>query len=69
MANVIGLKLVLYKLPDRVPKLVKLLTERVNPHIWYASCVAAGIDMARTRNSEYISLLKPMLEEMNDFVG
>ena len=68
MAAVIGLAFVLYKTPDRVPQLVKLLLESFNPHVRYASCVAVGIAMAGTGDSESISLLEPMLEDMTDFV-
>jgi len=46
MAAVIGLAFVLYKTPERVPELVKLLLESFNPHVRYASCMAVGIAMA-----------------------
>merc|ERR1719162_682408 len=41
MAAVIGLAFVLFKTPERVPQLVRLLTESFNPHVRYASCMAA----------------------------
>jgi len=68
MAAVIALAFVLYKTPDRVPQLVKLLLESFNPHVRYGSCMAVGIAMAGTGDAESIALLEPMLSDMNDFV-
>lgn len=68
MAAVIGLAFVLYKTPERVPQLVKLLLESFNPHVRYSSCMAVGIAMAGSGDAESIALLEPMLEDMTDFV-
>lgn len=68
MAAVISLAFVLYKTPERVPQLVKLLLESFNPHVRYASCMAVGIAMAGSGDPESVSLLEPMLEDMTDFV-
>lgn len=68
MAAVIGLAFVLFRTPERVPQLVKLLLESFNPHVRYASCIAVGIAMAGTGDAESISLLEPMLEDMTDYV-
>ncbi len=68
MASVIGLAFVLYKTPERVPQLVKLLTESFNPHVRYASCMAVGIAMAGTGDGASVALLEPMLNDMSDFV-
>lgn len=68
MAAVIGLAFVLYKTPKRVPELVKLLLESFNPHVRYASCMAVGIAMAGSGDSESVALLEPMLTDMTDFV-
>jgi len=68
MAAVISLAFVLYKTPERVPQLVKLLLESFNPHVRYASCMAVGIAMAGTGDPESVSLLEPMLTDMTDFV-
>lgn len=68
MAAVIGLAFVLFKTPERVPQLVKLLLESFNPHVRYASCMAVGIAMAGTGDAESVALLEPMLEDMTDFV-
>ncbi|CAB9508065.1 ATPase regulatory subunit 1 [Seminavis robusta] len=68
MASVIGLAFVLYKTPERVPLLVKLLLESFNPHVRYASCIAVGIAMAGTGDSESVSMLEPILDDMTDYV-
>lgn len=68
MAAVIGLAFVLYKTPDRVPQLVKLLLESFNPHVRYASCIAVGIAMAGSGDPESLALLEPMLDDMTDYV-
>ena len=68
MAGVIGLVYVLYKTPDRLPQLVKLLMESFNPPICYESCVAVGITMAGTGDSESIALHELMLEDITGFV-
>lgn len=68
MAAVISLAFVLYKTPERVPQLVKLLMESFNPHVRYASCMAVGIAMAGTGDSESIAMLEPMLDDMTDYV-
>lgn len=68
MASVIGLALVLHKTPKRVPELVRLLLESFNPHVRYASCMAVGIAMAGTGDSESVALLEPMLTDMTDHV-
>jgi 26S proteasome regulatory subunit N2 len=68
MAAVIGLAFVLFKTPDRVPQLVKLLLESFNPHVRYASCMAVGIAMAGTGQAESIALLEPMIDDTTDYV-
>jgi len=68
MAAVIGLAFVLFKTPNRVPELVKLLLESFNPHVRYASCMAVGIAMAGSGDAASIALLEPMLNDMTDFV-
>ena len=68
MAAVIALAFVLFKTPHRVPQLVKLLLESFNPHVRYASCMAVGIAMAGTGDSDSVALLEPMLEDMTDYV-
>jgi len=67
-AAVISLAFVLYKTPERVPQIVKLLLESFNPHVRYASCMAVGIAMAGSGDAECVTLLEPMLSDMTDFV-
>ena len=68
MAAIIGLAFVLYKTPERVPELVKLLLVSFNPNVRYASCMAVGIAMAGTSDPEVLSILEPMLDDLTDFV-
>jgi len=68
MAAVLGLAFVLFKTPERVPDLVKLLLESFNPNVRYASCMAVGIAMAGTGDAESIAMLEPMLDDMTDYV-
>ena len=68
MAAVLGLAFVLFKTPQRVPELVKLLLESFNPNVRYASCMAVGIAMAGTGDAESIAMLEPMLDDMTDYV-
>merc|ERR1712037_658215 len=68
MAAVLALPFVLYRTPERVPQLVKLLLESFNPHIRYASCMAVGISMAGTGDTVSLEMLEPMLTDMTDFV-
>ena len=68
MAAVIGVAFVLYNTPERVPELVKLLLESFNPHVRYASCMAVGIAMAGTGDTDSVALLEPILEDMTDYV-
>lgn len=68
MASVIGLAFVLYKTPERVPLLVKLLLESFNPHVRYASCIAVGIALAGTGDADAVAMLEPILDDMTDYV-
>ena len=68
MAAIIGLAFVLFKTPERVPELVKLLLVSFNPHVRYASCVAVGIAMAGSGDAKTVAILEPMLDDLADFV-
>jgi len=65
---VVGLALVLYRTPQRVPQLVGLLLESFHPHVRYASCIAVGIALAGTGDAAAVGMLEPMLADMSDFV-
>jgi 26S proteasome regulatory subunit N2 len=47
-AAVTGLGFVLYKTPEKVPKLVQLLAESYNPHVRFGATFALGIACAGT---------------------
>ncbi|GMI08303.1 hypothetical protein TrVE_jg10477 [Triparma verrucosa] len=68
MAAITALAFVLFKTPERVPELVKLLLVSFNPHVRYASCMAVGIAMAGSGNADTLAILEPMLEDLTDFV-
>lgn len=68
MASVLALPFILHRTPDRVPQLIRLLIESFNPHIRYASCMAVGISMAGTGNTESLEMLEPLISDMTDFV-
>jgi len=68
MASIIGIAFVLFKTPERVPNLVRLLLESFNPHVRYASCMAVGIALSSTGNQEAIDCLEVMLDDNVDYV-
>ena len=68
MAAIISLAFVLFKVPEKLPELVKLLLVSFNPHVRYASCMAVGIVFAGTGDKAAIEILEPMLEDLTDFV-
>jgi len=68
MAAITALAFVLFKTPERVPELVKLLLVSFNPHVRYASCMAVGIAMAGSGDADTLAILEPMLEDLTDFV-
>ena len=68
MGAIIGLAFILFKTPQRVPELVKLLLVSFNPHVRYASCMAVGIAMAGTADSKVLTMLEEMMEDLTDFV-
>ena len=68
MAAIISLAFVLFKTPERVPELVKLLLVSFNPHVRYASCIAVGIAMAGSNDPVSVAILEPMLDDNADFV-
>jgi len=58
MASIIGIAFVMFKTPERVPNLVRLLLESFNPHVRYASCMAVGIALSGTGNQDAIEVLE-----------
>ena len=59
---------ILFRTPEQVPKLVKLLSESYNPHVRYGACLAVGIACAGTASAEGIRLVSPMIKDNTDFV-
>lgn len=49
-AAVIGIGFVLCRQPEKVPKVVQLLSESYNPHVRYGATLALGISCAGTGN-------------------
>jgi 26S proteasome regulatory subunit N2 len=67
-AAVMAIGFVLFRTPDQVPRLVKLLSESYNPHVRYGACLAVGIACAGTASAEGIRLVAPMMQDNTDFV-
>ncbi len=67
-AAVSCLGFLMFRSPERVPKLVSLLAESFSPHVRYGACIAIGVACAGTAFKDAIDLLTPMLEDPIDFV-
>jgi 26S proteasome regulatory subunit N2 len=50
-AAVTGLGFLLFKSPEKVPRIVQLLSESYNPHVRYGATLALGIACAGTANA------------------
>ena len=62
-AAVMSLGLVLFRDPEKVPKLVALLAESFNPHVRYGVCLALGFACAGSGDADALALLEPMMAE------
>jgi 26S proteasome regulatory subunit N2 len=67
-ASVIGVGFVLSRAPKEVPGMVDLLAKSYHPHVRSGAALALGISCAGTGMSEAISILEPLLEDLEDFV-
>lgn len=67
-ASVISLGFILFKTPNRVPKLVQLLSESYNPHVRYGATLALGIACAGSGLAEALDILEPMTKDNVDYV-
>lgn len=67
-AAVTNLGFVLYRHPQRVPKLVKLLTESFNSHVRYGACMALAVACAGTGQRDVISMLTALADDAVDIV-
>ena len=67
-AALMNLGFVLFRHPEKLPELVKLLAESYNPHIRYGAALAVGIGCAGTGLIEALKLLAPLTNDKVDFV-
>lgn len=67
-AAVIGLGFLFINNPNGLSKILSLLMQSYNPHIRYGTVMALGIAAAGKGNSEFLKLLKPMMNDSVDFV-
>ncbi|KAF4660977.1 proteasome regulatory particle base subunit [Perkinsus chesapeaki] len=69
-AAVISLGFVLCNSPQRLPAVLRLLSESYNPHVRYAVCLAIGFACAgqADSNPDAVKLLEPLLKDRTDFV-
>ena len=67
-AAVIGVGFVLSRSPKEVPKMVQLLAKSYHPHVRSGAALALGIACAGTGMKKAIKILKPLLEDLEDFV-
>ncbi|GAA6007268.1 hypothetical protein JCM10207_001565 [Rhodosporidiobolus poonsookiae] len=67
-AAVTALGFLLFRTPEKVPRIVQLLAESYNPHVRYGSAMALGISCAGTGAEDAIALLEPLTKDPVDFV-
>ena len=67
-AAAINMGFLLFKTPERIPEILKLLAESYNPHVRYGVAMALGIGCSGTGNIETLKLLVPLTNDNVDFV-
>jgi 26S proteasome regulatory subunit N2 len=67
-AAVIGIGFVLSRSPKDVPGMVDLLAKSYHPHVRSGAALSLGISCAGTGMPVAISILRPMLDDIEDFV-
>lgn len=67
-AAVIGVGFVLSRHPAKVPSMLDLLAKSYHPHVRSGAALAVGIACAGTGMTDAIEVLKPMLDDLEDFV-
>jgi len=67
-ASVIGVGFVLSRSPKDVPGMLDLLAKSYHPHVRSGAALAVGIACAGTGMQEAITILEPLLEDLEDFV-
>ncbi len=64
----INLGFVMFRNPQKLPELVKQLSDSYNPHLKYGAAMAVGIGCAGTGLNEALKLLAPLTSDNTDFV-
>lgn len=67
-ASVIGVGFVLSKNPKEVPQMIDLLSKSYHPHVRAGAALALGIACAGTGMAEAITILQPLLNDLEDYV-
>ena len=67
-AAVTNIGFLLFRTPEKCPRIVQLLSESYNPHVRYGATLALGISCAGTGLMEAIEILEPMTTDSTDFV-
>jgi 26S proteasome regulatory subunit N2 len=67
-AAVTGLGFILFKTPEKVPRVVQLLSESYNPHVRFGATLALGIACAGTGLAEALDILEPLAKDNVDYV-
>ncbi|EAY10717.1 Proteasome/cyclosome repeat family protein [Trichomonas vaginalis G3] len=67
-AAVIGVGFVLSRHPSKVPSMLDLLAKSYHSHVRSGAALAVGIACAGTGMADAIEVLKPLLEDLEDFV-
>jgi 26S proteasome regulatory subunit N2 len=65
---VTALGFILFKTPERVPKVVQLLSESYNPYVRYGAAMALGIACAGTGLESAVDILQPLTKDNDGFV-
>lgn len=67
-AALMNLGFLLFRVPEKIPELVKQLAESYNPHLRYGAALAVGVGCAGTGLIEALRLLAPLTNDSVDFV-
>ena len=67
-AACISMGFVLLNEPEKLPDVIKLLSQNFNPHIRYGCALAIGICCSGKRTDAVLNILEPLLTDKTDFV-
>lgn len=62
-AALMNIGFLLFRVPEKIPELVKQLAESYNPHLRYGAAMAVGIGCAGTGLIEALRLLAPLTND------